>query len=79
MANKGNDQTLSKVGEDEPIFVLRAQDSLAPDIIRAWALNLHARCGKPIHYVDDCLNRKVKEAMALANEMEAWPNRKLPD
>jgi cob(I)alamin adenosyltransferase len=61
---------IAKAADDEPVFVLRAQDKLAPDLVRAWAREAE-RNGCPI---DKCV-----EAMKLAEAMEAWPNRKYPD
>lgn len=61
---------LNKAADNEPLFVLRAQDSLAPTIIRAWAARAR-RAG--------CSEDKVQEAYVIAEEMEHWPNRKLPD
>jgi hypothetical protein len=61
---------LGKAHEFEPVFVLRAQDSLAADLVEKWAI--HARAaGTP--------NDKVNEAFALAEEMRRWPVRKIPD
>lgn len=64
---------LGKAADDEPVFILRAQDKLAPDIIREWANRL---------YQADPTSATVKkrdEARILADQMEAWPNRKIPD
>jgi hypothetical protein len=36
MGYKGNDRCLDKVGGDEPIFVLRAQDATMIRTIRFW-------------------------------------------
>lgn len=36
MAFKRNDSCLAKVGDDELIFVLRAQDRTSPQIILEW-------------------------------------------
>ena len=61
---------LSTMRPDEPVFVLRAQDLLAPDIIRAWANEAT---------VHNCPLTKTGDAHECANEMEAWPTRKYPD
>jgi hypothetical protein len=64
-----DDACLEKVKPGEPIFVLRAQDMSAPDIVRAWtAANWHR-----ISF------EKAEEAMLCAAAMEAWPDRKWPD
>ena len=36
MGYKNNDSCLAKVADDEPIFVLRAQDSLMPTTLATW-------------------------------------------
>lgn len=70
MATKANCPCLQKVGDDEPIFVLRAQDKCAADIVRIWAM--YARmAGAPLE--------KVKEAFDCADAMAAWPVKKVPD
>ena len=30
-----------KIPEDEPVFMLRAQDAVAPGVVEAWALAAH--------------------------------------
>jgi hypothetical protein len=47
MATKLTDQCLAKVGDDEPIFVLRAQDRFAPTVVRVWIalVKCHAQGG----------------------------------
>ncbi len=71
---KKNDEiargTLSRAAEDEPVFVLRAQDELAPALLRLWS-ELALMHGLPIEKADDVLE--------LADEMEHWPVRKWPD
>lgn len=68
-STKLNSSCLSKAADDEPIFVLRAQDRLAPKIVRAWAATAR------LHGISD---DKYKKAMQTAFEMEQWPNRKFP-
>lgn len=63
------DSCLDKVKPTEPIFVLRAQDSSAPDLVRLWAHRNRANLN----------DSKFNEAMDCAEAMEQWPNRKLPD
>jgi ribosomal protein L7Ae-like RNA K-turn-binding protein len=67
---KDANKCLQKVATDEPIFVLRAQDILAPEVVRAWARQAKEH-GTPAV--------KVHEALALADAMERWPTRKYPD
>jgi hypothetical protein len=64
------DTCLDKVKPEEPIFVLRAQDKLAPHLVYMWA-KLAKEHGCPLE--------KVKEAEDCAEAMFAWPNRKYPD
>lgn len=62
-----------KAGGDEPIFVLRAQDKLAPEIVLQWA-DQAARSGASPD--------KIREAIKLADEMIEWQgknNCKIPD
>lgn len=61
---------LGKAHPDEPVFILRAQDSLSADLVEKWAI--HARSL-------GCGNDKVNEAFALADEMRHWHIRKNPD
>jgi hypothetical protein len=66
----GRFDCLAKVGPDEPIFILRAQDAEAADLVELWAMRAK-RAGCPLD--------KVNEAMDTADEMRCWPNRKSPD
>ena len=62
---------LGKSADDEPVFILCARDTLAPDTVRTWADAAEAAMCNP---------EKVASARALADQMEAWQgNRKLPD
>ncbi len=45
MGIKATDETLKKVKDDEPIFVLRAQDKLAPNIIRSCGAAMIIKAG----------------------------------
>ena len=59
--------------EQEPVFALRAQDQLAPGIIKIWAL-LAEGLGAS--------QEKVSEARLVAEDMEIWQLnnvRKIPD
>jgi hypothetical protein len=68
-ANRG-EGCLGKAHPDEPVFILRAQDSEAADTVERWAIFARA-AGAP--------NDKVQEAMMIAEEMRRWPKRKVPD
>lgn len=63
MATKLNDSCLQKAAEDEPIFVLRAKDTLAPGLVEEWADRAAAQ-GAP--------DGKVAEARMQADQMRAW-------
>jgi hypothetical protein len=67
MATKHTDICLSKAQDEEPIFVLRAQDLFAPQLVRAW-VELARPAGTP--------KAKLDEALALAAHMEGA---KVPD
>ena len=54
----------NKIGEDEPVFLLRAKDKTAPRIVREWA-NEQIKEANP--------DKKVAElAFAHADRMEKW-------
>ncbi len=75
MGFKHDDKCLEKVGDDEPIFVLRAQDRLAPQLVRDWLLRAKA-------YNGNLSREKIKEAQDLADLMEDWQREngsKFPD
>ena len=67
LLRKINDDTLPV---DEPLFVLRAHDALAADIVRRWA-EAASKAG--------VLETKVEEALALAKQMDEWPDQRIPD
>lgn len=58
-----------KADLDEPLFVLRAQDRLAPKVIECW-VRLAAEAGVNPY--------KLQDARDLARKMEEWPNRRNP-
>jgi hypothetical protein len=70
---KHKDSCLEKAAPDEPIFVLRASDKLAPVVVRIWSL-LAATWGTPF--------AKTSEARSCAQAMEDWQKQngcKIPD
>lgn len=68
MATKMKNPTLQKTGDNEEIFVLRAQDQSAPRTVILWiADNLHAS------------DEKLKDAFACALRMRRHPERKPAD
>lgn len=56
--------------EKEPVFVLRAQDKLAPALVRAWIALAETHGVSP---------KKLMSAQAVVWAMEKYPNRKIPD
>lgn len=64
MATKRNGvPCYDKAGIDEPLFVLRSTDALAPEIVREWAYRAQA-AGTPAE--------KVEEARRTADAIEDW-------
>jgi hypothetical protein len=70
MATKHNSVSLVKAGDTEPIFVLRAQDTLAAAVVRFWADEAEKAGANAA---------KIAEAREVADAMEQWPTRKIPD
>lgn len=73
MGTKHTDRCLTTAGDDEPIFVLRAHDVLAPGLVRDWAQQAR-REGTP--------EAKCQEAHDCATAMETWQlehGSKVPD
>lgn len=59
-----------KIPENEPVFLLRAQDKVASRVVRVWAWEHEHEGG----------DKKLSEmAMLHADKMEAWPVKKLAD
>lgn len=58
---------------DEPLFVLRAKDYSAPDLVRHWA---HIRMEKAADIVNESERShevdKIVEALRCARQMERW-------
>jgi hypothetical protein len=67
---------LGKAADDEPVFVLRAQDCLAADLVDKWAI--FARVGMPSAGVE-ASGHKINEAVQIADAMRNWPKHKQPD
>jgi hypothetical protein len=77
----------NKAADDEPLFVLRAQDVLAPGLVRLWCamvIRAHMETGNPDAAPADkpLPTEKLSEALKLALRMEAWQAEhtpKIPD
>ena len=61
---------LGKADDEEPVFVLRARDLLAADLVEKWAVDANL-----VNVPWD----KVREAKIIAQTMREWPGRKNPD
>lgn len=68
-ANRG-EGCLGKAHPNEPVFILRAQDALAADLVERWSYEAQAV---------GCAPDKCREARDLAEEMRRWHTRKNPD
>ena len=62
---------LNKASDEEPLFVLRANDPSAPGTVRSWASYYFNR-KKMAGQWDDKTQNKYYEAMALADQMKKW-------
>jgi len=54
---------LGKAADDEPVFVLRASDSIAPILVELWADLAHQSGHR---------DEKVAGAAQIAEDMRAW-------
>ena len=63
---------LTNAEDDEPIFVLRANDELAPEVVFYWArLYLTKKMSNP-DGVTEKQKAKWAEAVTIARMMEKW-------
>jgi len=58
------------IPQDEPVFLLRAQDIAASFAVRSWAQRLDQLGGD---------QKMVRAALGVAQEMEDWPVKKMPE
>lgn len=75
---------LARAAHDEPVFILRAMDKFAPEVIENWATRVDLATANFVNGTGnvDSTRKKIKEARALAHEMRAWQERnycKIPD
>jgi len=68
--NKRIQDNEGRIPANEPVFLIRGQDKVGADTVRAWA-KLNREAGG-----DPSLSTR---AMAHARKMEAWPKKKLAD
>ncbi len=64
--NKGK---MDEIPEDEPVFLLRAQDATAAKVVRFWASL------QPIEESEEL----IRSALEHADLMDAWPVKKIAD
>ena len=67
---------LGKADDDEPVFVLRAQDCLAAEMVEKWAI--FANLGLPSVGIE-AAGHKIGMAKQIAEAMRNWPKHKQPD
>ena len=68
--NPGKFDCYAKAGDDEPIFVLRANDPLAPALVELWAaIRLETHPGHSDQH------EKRGEALECARVMRVWKYR----
>ena len=75
MGFKHDDPCIKAAADDEPLFVLRANDELAPDIVIFWAnayLRKHTNAGT----MTEVRLAKYAEAVETAGKMEDWKRKK---
>jgi hypothetical protein len=65
-----DDSCLNKAMLCEPLFILRAQDQFAADLVRQWADQVEQSGGGA---------DKILGARIIAGQMEAWTYHKIPD
>ena len=60
---------VATIPSDEPVFILRAQDTEAADTVRAWAA---------LHLADGGSEAVAESALQQAEAMDKWPIKKRP-
>lgn len=63
---------LTHAADEEPLFVLRANDELAPQLVRDWARRYLVQKDRPTGAASAQQLAKVDEALELAQQMETW-------
>ena len=73
-ANPGQFDCHAHADDNEPIFTLRANDPLAPELVREW-------CKRYVGVKNNVLSQeqieKLQEAFQVAGAMEAWRRGKM--
>lgn len=72
------DSCLNRAADDEPVFVLRANDPLAGHVVRYWSACYAAdkQATNPTRLLTPAQVAKVEEARLLAARMDAWQRSK---
>ena len=74
--NPGQFDCHAAADDDEPLFTLRANDPLAPDLVREWAHRYELKTERALHERGEKIVglhvAKSREARACAREMERW-------
>lgn len=66
---------INRAGDDEPLFVLRANDPDAPGIVDTWAKRYYDRriLNRKLAFKEKARRkRKYEEARELAQQMKDW-------
>lgn len=63
---------INRADDDEPVFVLRAHDPAAPEIVREWADAYASRKEDKGSVMTETQRAKYREALNLAQLMEVW-------
>jgi hypothetical protein len=78
VSTKLNDPCLKSAADNEPIFVLRAQDVTAPIVIIFWMLMTLVIAFARGHSMSPSDNT-LRAAFEQALRMRTWDRKKLPD
>ncbi len=65
---------LGRAADDEPVFILRAKDRFAPELVENWAALVERATSATVSGTGtvEGSRAKIKEARALAHNMRAW-------
>jgi hypothetical protein len=61
---------LGLIPDDEPVFLIRGQDAISGQAVRAWAELAEINGADP---------EIIKRALDHADKMDRWPKKKTPD
>lgn len=62
--------TVRRIPADEPVFLIRGQDVVSGDAVRAWA---------DLAEANGADQEIITVARQQAEKMDAWPKKKIPD